>query len=62
MKAIYKYTGGGMIYGIPARDLKQKEWDKLPQHLQETGLRSGLYERVEGEKPMNKDKKEGGLE
>ncbi|HQN69037.1 MAG TPA: hypothetical protein PLW19_04240 [Anaerolineaceae bacterium] len=47
---IYKYKGGGIVYGLPARDIKEKEWDKLPQRLQEAGLKTGIYEKVVPEK------------
>ena len=47
---IYKYKGGGIVNGLPARDIKEKEWDKLPQRLQEAGLKTGIYEKVVPEK------------
>ena len=52
---IYKFMGGGYLYGAPARDMKEKEWAKLPKQIQEAGLVSGLYERVET-KPQDKQK------
>ena len=45
MKKTYKYTGAGdYLEGVPARDLTQDEWDRLPADLKETAVQLGLYE------------------
>ena len=41
------------IQGIPARDLTPDEWVALPKELQETALKSGVYEMPK--KSVSKD-------
>ena len=39
----YKYTGKGMIHGVPARDLSEDEWNALTEQARETGIKFGIY-------------------
>lgn len=47
MDELFKvYTGGarrGFVYGVPARSLTRREYDKLPDHLRSTVDNSKLY-------------------
>lgn len=50
-EVIYRFLDRGLIHGIPARDLTQQDFDKLPLLLQRD-VRSGkLYEPVSDEAP-----------
>ena len=41
---ILKFTGGGHLPGVPARDLTQTDWDGLSPAEQAAALNCGLYE------------------
>ncbi len=44
-----KFLGGGFVYGIPARDLTEREWAELTKEQRDCA--STLYKRLSAEKP-----------
>ena len=49
-----KYVGGGnYVQGVPARDLTAKEWDALPEALQEKAISTGTHKAKAAKKPKS---------
>jgi hypothetical protein len=45
-KVIYRYGGKGTFYGVPARDLTQRDLDRLPLDKQRDVTAGTLYTPV----------------
>lgn len=52
-QTVYKYLGTGaeFVYGVPARDMTEEEWQALPEKFRAEAAACGLYEKAKADKP-----------
>lgn len=56
-KIVARYKGettGAYIIGVPARDLTERDWARLPDALKDKAINTGLYEKPSGYTPPSK--------